>query len=242
MDLSIVDEAGGFIQIDLYVYPFVKNQLNNQIYINLNDIRQNIQLPSSDMISYSDQNSPMYCTYNIVIEQAQSNYEWNIIRNGRNNDLLKALPSIKRTDENLFNELPFITLQTLLHFLFYKDSKLTLQFVQIFETSSLNEIESNYKNNIGRQFIMGKKRQGGLINGNLPCLIYSQIDRQIIWIPTETKTQRVMNNDERLFLNLILLYRGLWKDMFTRKRQWFLKEIDDHDKENINLETVFPTA
>ncbi|CAF4771934.1 unnamed protein product, partial [Rotaria sp. Silwood2] len=65
----------------------IKSQSNNQIYINLDDIRQNIILPSSHIICYSHENSSMYHTFSVVIEQAQSNYEWNMIRRGRNNDL-----------------------------------------------------------------------------------------------------------------------------------------------------------
>jgi hypothetical protein len=49
----------------------------------------------------------------------------------------------------------------------------------------LNEIEFDYKNNVAWQFIMTTKRQGGLVNNNIACLIVSQIDHQIIWIPSE---------------------------------------------------------
>ncbi|CAF3498546.1 unnamed protein product [Rotaria sp. Silwood1] len=242
LDLSIVDEAGGFIQIDSYIYPYIKNQSNNQIYINLHDIRQNIILPSSHMICYSDRHSSMYHTYSVVIEQAQSNYEWNIIRRGRNNDLSKVLPSTKSLDGNLFEELPFLPLKAFLHLFLNKNSNLNLQFVQLFETSSLNEIEFNYKNNVGRQFIMATKRRGGLVNGNIPCLICSQFDRQNIWIPSEMKTQRIMTNDERLYLNMILLYHGFWKNILTKKKQWYLKEINNNDKENVNVEILFATG
>jgi hypothetical protein len=47
-----------------------------------------------------------------------------------------------------------------------------------------------------------------------------------------------MTNDERIYLNMILLYHGLWKYMLTRKKQWYLKEIDGNDKENIHLEIL----
>ncbi|CAF1165901.1 unnamed protein product [Rotaria sordida] len=242
LDLSIVDEAGGFIQIDSYIYPFIKNRLNNEIYINLDDIRQNLIVPSSYMISYSDRNSPMYHTYIVVIEQAQSNYEWNRIRRGHNNDLSKVLPSAKSLDRNLFDEFPFLSLQVLLHLFLNKNSNLNLQFVQLFETSSLNEIELNYKNNLDRQFIMATKRQGGIVYNNIPCLIYSKFDRQIIWIPTETKTKRIMSNDERLYLNMILLYHGFWKNLLTKKKQWYLKEFNNNDKENTNVKILFATG
>jgi hypothetical protein len=178
------------------------------------------------MICYSDESSPMYRAYAIVIEQAQLNYDWNIIRRGRNNDLSKFLPSAKK---NFYEQLPFLPL----HVFLKKD--FNFQFVQIFQTSSLDEIESNYKNNVARQFIMVTNRQGGLVNDTIPCLISTQI----IWIPSETKTQRIMTNDERLYLNIILLYHGLWKNTLTKKKQWYLKEIDGNDKENVNIEIIF---
>jgi hypothetical protein len=233
--------VGGFVQIDSYVYPFIKNRSDNQIYINLDDIRQKYIPLSSYMISYSDQNSPMYRAYSVVIEQAQSNYEWNIIHRGRNNDLSKFLPSAKKIEGNLCEELPFLPLQTLLHLFVNKNSNLNFQFVQLFETSSLDEIELNYKNNVGRQFIMATKRQVGFVNGNIPCLISSQLNHQIIWIPSETKTHRIMNHDERFYLNIILLYHGLWKYILTKKKQWYLKELNGNNKENINLEILFDT-
>jgi hypothetical protein len=182
------------------------------------------------MICYRDENSSMYRSYTIVIEQAQSNYDWNIIRRGRNNNLLKYLPSAKRMKENFYEQFSFLPL----HLLLKKDS--TVQFVQLFETSSLDEIETNYKNHVGREFILTPKRQGGLVNGTIPCLILTQFDQQIIWIPSETKTRRIMSNDERLYLNMILLYHGLWKNILTKKKQWYLKEVD---KENVNIEIFF---
>jgi hypothetical protein len=226
--------VGGFIQIDSYIYPFIKNALDDQLYINLADVRQNYLSPPSFMISYSDQSSSIFRAYSIVSEQAQSNYEWNTIRRGRNNDLSKVLPSINWMEGNLCEELPFISLTTFLHLFLKKNSNLNLQFVQLFETASLDEMESNYKINVARQFIMATKRQGGLVNGTIPCLIFSQFDRQIIWIPSETKTRRMMTSDERLFLNIILLYHGLWKNVLTKKKQWYLTETDN-DKENINV-------
>jgi hypothetical protein len=205
----------------------------------LDDIRQNFVRPLSDLISYRNETSAMYRAYDIVIQQAQSNYEWNRIRHGcTTNDLLKFLPSGKGMERYFGEELPFLPLQTLLHLFLTKNSNLNLQFVQLFETSSIDEIELNYKTNLARQFIMTTKRQGGLINNKIPCLISSQIDREIIWIPNEIKTRRIMTNDERIYLNIILLYHGLWKYMLTRKKQWYLKEIDGNDKENIHLEIL----
>ncbi len=87
-----------------------------------------------------------------------------VIRDGRNNALRKILRFLKGREEN-FCEI--------------------LQFVQLFETSSLDEIEFDDKSNVARQFIIITKRQGGLVNNNIPCLIISQIDHQIIWIPNE---------------------------------------------------------
>jgi hypothetical protein len=208
----------------------------------LDDIRQNFVRPLSDLISYRNQTSAMYRVYDIVIQQAQSNYEWNRIRHGcTTNDLLKFLPSGKGMERYFGEELPFLPLQTLLHFFVNKSSNLNLQFVQLFETSSLDEIELNYKNNVARQFIMATKRQVGFVNGNIPCLISSQLNHQIIWIPSETKTHRIMNHDERFYLNIILLYHGLWKYILTKKKQWYLKELNGNNKENINLEILFDT-
>lgn len=238
MDIAIVDEAGGFLQIDAFVYPFVKNPLDNQIYINLDDIRQSFVRPLSDFITYSESTSPMSRAYDTVIQQAQSNYEWNRIRHGRANDLLKFLPSGKEMQGCFGEEVPFLSLQSLLQLFLTKDSTLNLQFVQLFETSALDEIESNYKNNVARQFIMTGKRHGGLVNDKTPCLISSHMGGQIICIPNETKTRRMMTNDERLYLNLILLYHGLWRHTLTRQKQWYLKEINANDKENIQLEIL----
>jgi hypothetical protein len=212
----------------------MKKVSSNQIYIDLADIRQNYLSTPSYMISYSNQGSSMHRPYSVVNEQAQPTCEWNTICHGRNNDLSKVLPSINWMEGNLCEELPFISLTTFLHLFLKKNSNLNLQFVQLFETASLAELESNYKINVARQFIMATKRQGGLVNDTIPCLIFSQFDRQIIWIPSETKTRRMMTSDERLFLNIILLYHGLWRNVLTKKKQWYLTETDN-DKENINV-------
>lgn len=168
------------------------------------------------------------------MQQAQSNYEWNRILHGRNNDLSKNLPCSKGIEGNICEILPFLPLQTLLYHFLTKDLNINLQFIQLFETSSLDDIELNYKTNVGRQFIMTTKRQGGLLNSNIPCLIISQI----IWIPSEIKTQRIMTNDERIYINIILLYHGLWKNILTKKKQWYLKEMNSIDKENIHIELL----
>ena len=77
-----------------------------------------------------------------------------------------------------------------------------------------------------------------MINNRTPCLISSSTNRQSTLIPTERKTSRMVTNNERLYLNLILLYNGLWKHLLTRKKQWFFKQINENDKENIQLELL----
>ena len=169
--------------------------------------------------------------YEIVLEQARSNFEWNRIRHGRNNDFVKILPSGK---DYSMDDLPFLPLQRLLHLFLTKDSQFNLQFVQLFESSNFEELESNYQNNVAQQFIMTRQRYGGLINDKTPCLINSSI----LWIPSERKTNRTMTNDERLYLNVVLLYNGLGKNLLARKTSWFLKQINDNEKENIQLEIL----
>ncbi|UJR07788.1 hypothetical protein I4U23_012070 [Adineta vaga] len=239
LDLSIIDEIGGFIQIDSYIYPFIKNPLDQQIYLNLDDIRQTyIPIPSC-LISYTNENSPMFRAYSLLIEQAQANYHWNTIHHGQKNALAKYLPSSKRMEENLSDKLSFIPLQTMLHLFLTKQSNLHLQFVQLFETSSLQEIELNYKNNVARQFIMIGKRQSGLINNQIPCYIHSQFKQKLISIPSEIPTQRLVTNDERLYLNMILLYNGLWKNLLTKHKQWYWKDIDENEQGNFQIEILF---
>jgi len=158
----------------------------NQIYVHLGDIRHQYLPISSDMIHHSTSDSLIHNAYCVVIEQARTNFEWNSIRNGRNNDLSKVLPYSKtKTDESI-EELELVSLDNLLH------SSLNLNFVQLFETASLDEIELDYKNNIGRQFIVTPWRKGGIINESIPCLLISQFDYQTIFIPSEIKTQRLM--------------------------------------------------
>jgi hypothetical protein len=48
-----------------------------------------------------------------------------------------------------------------------------------------------------------------------------------------------MNNDERLYLNIILLYHGLWRNILTKKKQCYSKEIYVNDKEIFNIEICF---
>ncbi|CAF1104193.1 unnamed protein product [Adineta ricciae] len=238
LDLSIIDETGGFLQIDSYVYPFVKNPSDQQIYINVDDIRQNCIPISSCLICYSNENSPMYRAYSILTEHAQTNSQWSAIHHDRTRDLAKYLPSGKRMDENLCKELAFVRLQTVLHLFLTKSFNLRLQFVQLFETPSLKDIEMNYKTSVARQFILIGKRRSGLVDNQTPCVIYSENNREIVSIPSELATQRSISDDERLYLNMILLYNGLWKNVLTKKKQWYWKEIGDDEKENFNIEIL----
>ena len=232
LDLSIVNEAGGFVQIESYIYPYIKNSLDNQIYINLNDIQQNFTLPLTDMITYVDQTSTMYRSYTTVMQQAQVNFELN---RKQTNELRKYLPQYRQD----IGEIPFLSLQMLLHLFLRKNSNLNLQFVQLFENCSLNEIELNYKSNVARQFIMSdQQRQGGLINNQIPCLILMKNNCQQILIATETKTRRLMSNDERFYFNVILIYNGLAKKCLIRKKQWYLKPVDGNEKESIRIELL----
>jgi len=52
------------------------------------------------MISCSDRNSPMYRAYSVVIQQAQTNSEWNRIRHGHSDDLSKSLHFAKAMEGN----------------------------------------------------------------------------------------------------------------------------------------------
>ena len=227
LDHSIVDNAGGFVQIGVYIYPFIKNPLDNQLYINLNDIRQTFVRPLSDLIISSKPSSPMSCLYEIVLEQTRTH--------GHKNQFAKIFPSGK--EDSFTDDLPFLPLQRLLHLFLTKDSQFNLQFVQLFESSSFEEIQLNYQAIIDQQFIMTNKQYGGLINNRTPCFIHSFSTGQAIWIPTERKTCRMIKNNERIYLNLILLYNGLWKNLLTRKK-WFFKEMNENDKENIQLELL----
>ena len=138
LDHSIVDNAGGFVQIGVYIYPFIKNPSDDQLYINLNDIRQNFVRPLSDFITYSKPTSPMSCLYEIVLEQARTH--------GHKNQFAKIFPS--RKEESFTDNLPFLPLQRLLHLFLTKDSQFNLQFVQLFETSSFEDIQLNYQTTI----------------------------------------------------------------------------------------------
>lgn len=101
-------------------------------------------------------------------------------------------------------------------------------FVQLFEKSSLEYLTINYKNQFGRQFIIGDPtRKSGFINNEIPYLYIGKDDNHFrILIPTETKSSRVMTNDERLFINCMLLYHGHWDMVLVKDQRWYLEEID----------------
>lgn len=180
----------------------------------------------------------MYRAYSLLTEHTLTNSQWNAILHDRTRDLAKYLPSGKRMEENLRKDLAFVRLQTVLHLFLTKSFNLRLQFVQLFEIPSVEEIEMNYKTSVARQFILIGKRQSGLVDNQTPCLIYSENNREIVSIPSEFVTQRPISNDERLYLNTILLYNGLWKNILTKKKQWYWKEISDDEKENFNIEIL----
>jgi len=101
-------------------------------------------------------------------------------------------------------------------------------FVQLFEKCSLEYLTANYKNQFGRQFVIGDStRQGGLINNEIPYLrIGKQENLCRTWIPTETKSNRLMIQDERLFINCMLLYHNHWNMVLSKNQRWYLEEID----------------
>ncbi|CAF5217784.1 unnamed protein product [Rotaria magnacalcarata] len=101
-------------------------------------------------------------------------------------------------------------------------------FVQLFEKSSLDYISSNYKNQFGRQFVIGDyTRKCGFINNEIPYIRIGKDETHYrTWIPTETKSARIMTHDERLFINSMLLYHGHWDMVLSKEQRWYLEEID----------------
>lgn len=101
-------------------------------------------------------------------------------------------------------------------------------FVQLFEKSSLEFLTANYQNQVGRQFIVGDcSRQGGFINQEIPFLRLGKLSlASRTWIPTESRSTRSMTNDERLFLNCMLLYQNHWNAVLIKDKRWYLEEID----------------
>ena len=129
----------------------------------------------------------------------------------------KRLPNPK----NLDVDLRFVSLDVFLQ------SK-GMCFVQLFEKSSLEYLITNYQNQFGREFIIGDStREGGFINQEIPFLRLkiSHLSHRT-WLPTESSSTRLMTNDERLFLNCILLYHNHWNAVLTKDKRWYLEEID----------------
>jgi hypothetical protein len=145
----------------------------------------------------------------------------------------KILPCPKLIDEHFADETRFISLERLLERFQCRSGP--TRFVQLFESSSLDEIRGNYKNNMARQFIVGSMRQAALINGTIACLI---VAGRHMSIPSESPTARRMTDDERLLLNMALLYRGLHRQLLTRNKHWYLADRIDQ-QENVRLERVF---
>lgn len=153
--------------------------------------------------------------YNIISEQARENFFWNSIHGSVY--MSKRLPNSKSQDF----ELKFLSLD-----IFLKAKGMC--FVQLFEKSSLDHLTMNYKNQIARQFIIDDStRHGGLINNSIPFLSLGKKDHICrTWIPTETKTSRIMTHDERLFINSMLLYHNHWNMILDKNQRWYLEEID----------------
>ncbi|CAF0890633.1 unnamed protein product [Adineta steineri] len=218
LDLSIVEDSGGFVQIDSYIFPYVKCSKDNKIYINVNDIHsryhQYLLLPSSYIHRFSS-DSLIAHAYNIISEQARENFFWNSIHGTVY--MSKRLPNPKNQDF----ELKFLSLDIFLR-------TKGMCFVQLFEKSSLEYLTTNYKNQFGRQFVIGDStRQGGLINNEIPYLRTGKQETLCqTWIPIETKSERVMTHDERLFINCMLLYHDHWNMVLNKKQRWYLEEID----------------
>jgi len=129
----------------------------------------------------------------------------------------KRLPNPKNQDF----ELKFLSLDIVL-------KAIGMCFVQLFEKSSLEYLTSNYKNQFGRQFVIGDStRQGGLINNEIPFICIGKQECLCrTWIPTETKSSRLMTHDERLFINCMLLYHNHWNMILIKEQRWYLEEID----------------
>ncbi|CAF0957369.1 unnamed protein product [Rotaria magnacalcarata] len=218
LDLSIVEESGGFVQIDSFIFPYVKCLNENKIYLNLNDIHtryhQYLLLPSS-CIRCFPLDSPLVHAYNIISEQARENFFWNSIHGSVY--MSKRLPNRKTQDF----QLKFLSLD-----IFLKSKGIC--FVQLFEKSSLDYISSNYKNQFGRQFVIGDyTRKCGFINNEIPYIRIGKDETHYrTWIPTETKSARIMTHDERLFINSMLLYHGHWDMVLSKEQRWYLEEID----------------
>jgi len=202
----------------LTFFPYIKCYKDNKLYININDIHpryhQYLLLPPSYIRRFSSDSSVCHA-YNIISEQARENFFWNSIHGSIY--MSKILPNPKNQDF----ELKFLSLD-----IFLKAKGMC--FVQLFEKSSLDYLTSNYKNQFGRQFVIGDStRQCGLINNEIPYICIGKQDKFYrTWIPTETKSPRLITHDERLFINCMLLYHNHWNMVLVKEQRWYLEEID----------------
>ena len=190
----------------------------NRIYINLNDIHsryhQYLLLPSYYIHRFPSNSSQAH-SYSIISEQARENYFWNSIHGTVY--MAKRLPNPASQDF----ELKFLSLD-----IFLKAKGMC--FVQLFEKSSLEYLTTTYKNQFGRQFVIGdSSRQCGFIDDDLPYIRTGKQEALCrTWIPAESVSERLMTHDERLFINCMLLYHNRWKMILSKKQQWYLEEID----------------
>ncbi|CAF3470556.1 unnamed protein product, partial [Rotaria sp. Silwood2] len=114
-------------------------------------------LPSSCIRCFSSDSSVAHA-YNIISEQARENFFWNSIHGSV--FMSKRLPNLKTQDF----QLKFLSLDIFLQ------SK-GMCFVQLFEKSSLEYLTTNYKNQFGRQFVIGDStRRCGFINNEIPYI------------------------------------------------------------------------
>lgn len=216
---NLVERMGGFVQIDAFIFPFVKNSQEKKIYIHINDVRhryhQCLLIPSRLIRRFSP-NSSLNNAYRLISEHARENYRRNSSKG--NSFLSKFLPN--PTEENI--ELNFLALDVLLR-------AKGFCFAQIFEFVSLENLIENYRNKIDRQFIIeDPTRHAGLIDWKIPFLRIGSVGSfPKTFIPTETKTSRPIKRDERLFINSFLLYHGYTTIVLRKRQRFYLEQIDD---------------
>jgi hypothetical protein len=212
------------------IYPFIRLSNSDQLYLNVNDVHStflNDSILTRTVAFTPEERTALLHAYQLIATRAQLHCQ---SKQQRYAHLNKYLPSPTiNTDGND----RFVRLSTLNDC--YRDKIGHWPFIQVFETSSLDEIQMEYKNKMAQQMILGSKQQGGLLNGRIPYL--SDVDGQL-WIATSTQTHRQMNTDERILLNMMLLYRGYGNDLLTKKKLTFIKSIDD-DRENLQIDLLF---
>lgn len=192
----------------------MKYASEDRIFININDLHrhfhEDLLLPSSCFHQFSS-DSCLSHAYNIISEQARENFFWNSIHG--NVTMTKYLPNPKHSHF----QLKFLSLDLFLQ-------AKGFCFVQLFEQSSLEYLLANYQNQIAREFILDQRtRTGGLINFEIPFI---QNNNHETYIPIETKSSRLLTNDERLFCNCLLLYHNLWHMVLITNHKWYAEEID----------------